>query len=106
MSQSLSTPCRSAFGNQDDTAKPAGGPVAEADLETVLEQEAPQHGIDGTPKSIGDRVQRDVEGIVAEEGGKEEARFPGSVSQPRGSAASAEGAPGSGEHREIPAGQR
>ena len=97
---------RSAYGNQDDTGKPAGGPVQEADLETVLEQEPPQHRVKESPDSIGDRVQRDVEGIMAEEGGKEEARFPGSGSQPRGNAASAQGAPGTGEHREVPAGQR
>ncbi len=80
--------------------------MQEADLETVLEQEAPQHRAEDSPDSIGDRVQRDVEGIMAEEGSKEEARYPGSESQPQGSAASAKGPPHTGEHREIPAGQR
>ena len=102
----MSPSCRTAFGNQDDTAKPAGGPVQEADLETVLKQEAPQHRVDESPESIGERVQHDVEGIVAKEGGKEEARFPGSESQPQGSGGSAKGAPDVGERREIPAGQR
>ena len=100
---------RTTGGNQDDTGKSAAKPVQEegADLETILEQEAPQGRAAGSSDSIGERVQQDVENVVKEEGAKEEARFPGSTSsQSQAQSPAAAGAPKPGEHREIPAGQR
>ena len=99
---------RSADGNQDDTGKSAGAPVRdEADLDTILQQEAPQGQAAGSPEDIGERVRRDVEGIMAEEGSKEEARFPGSTFQnAEEESTAAVDAPKSREHGEVPAGQR
>jgi len=100
---------RTEGGNQDDTGKSAAKPVqGAADLDTILEQEAPQGRAAASPESIGERVQRDVEGLVKEEGAKEEARFPGSStsSQSQAQSPAIVGAPKPGQHSEIPAGQR